>query len=91
MNIGDLKQARDWLNTMHTSWEWVDVAEVCKEAVEKQIPKKLIPETTNEKIRYKCLCGKTLMVEYKNSLIFGTKVKYCPECGQALDWGKIND
>ncbi len=86
MELNKLKQAGDWLNAKHVNWGGADVVEVVKEALEKQIPKELTIKTTDEKIRYTCPCGKTLMVEYKNSLVFGAKVKHCPNCGQALDW-----
>lgn len=87
MESNKLKQAKIWLNR-HTGWRDLENVKVCRRAIEKQIPKELTIKTTDEKIRYTCPCGKTLIVEYKNSLIFGTKTKYCPECGQALDWGK---
>lgn len=93
MNIGDLRQTNDTFAQNLTENAYINMCtttdmEIAIAAIEKQIPKELTIKTTDEKIRYTCPCGKTLIVEYKNSLIFGTKTKYCPECGQALDWGK---
>ena len=46
---------------------------VCTDALEKQIPKKLIYDGC-----YCCpSCGKYHIIE---------KFRYCPDCGQALDW-----
>lgn len=80
MNIGDLKQAIDWLNTKQTNWEWVNVAEVCKEAVEKQIPKKAQHSDV--------IVGlKTGICPVCEGRIF-YHCSYCYHCGQKLDWGE---
>ena len=50
-----------------------EVMEITVEALEKQIPKKTMEIEINDK----CLvCGRWV----------NTNHKYCPECGQALDW-----
>lgn len=66
-------------------WNAVNMA---KEALEKQIPKKIvkmkIPNTSFCKAgtRYKCpSCGEKLCADWK----------FCFECGQALDWSEEND
>lgn len=59
-------------------------------ALEKQIPKKLITETEDDRefIDYLCpSCKVTLQQKYKQSKISTIyKYKHCPDCGQALDW-----
>lgn len=57
-----------------------------KEAVEKQIPKKVM--LSKEYPLYKlCFnCHKNLF-----SFANGWQYNYCPYCGQALDWGNEND
>lgn len=57
-----------------------------KEAVEKQIPKKVM--LSKEYPLYKLCpnCGKNLF-----SFANGWQYNYCPYCGQALDWGNENE
>ena len=47
------------------------------DALEKQIPKKVIFQSEFEGLRY-CPCCKVRFI--------GWGMKYCGECGQALDW-----
>lgn len=53
------------------------------ESLEKRIPKKpIITEFINDEIAiYECRCGIAPQFRYKQH-------KYCPECGQKLDWGE---
>lgn len=59
-------------------------------ALEKQIPKKVITETEDDRefIDYLCpSCRVTLQQKYKQSKISTIyKYKHCPDCGQALYW-----
>lgn len=51
------------------------------EALEKQIPKKVIFQSGFKGLRY-CPCC--------NVRFIGWGMKYCGECGQALDWSDDN-
>ena len=51
------------------------------EALEKQIPKKIIFKSGFKGLRY-CPCC--------NVRFIGWGMKYCGECGQALDWSDDN-
>ena len=57
-----------------------DFLDICKEALEKQIPKKI---NNADGFGGRCpVCG-----YYIAKIIYSSKgYKYCPECGQALDW-----
>jgi hypothetical protein len=65
-------------------------------AVEKQIPKKPITETVNRGIsvsgeydidfNYLCPHCNTVVGDYETDDAF---YKFCPECGQALDWNDL--
>ena len=59
--------------------EYTEVLIVCKEALEKQIPKKVIFQSGFKGLRY-CPCC--------NVRFIGWGMKYCGECGQALDWSE---
>lgn len=55
--------------------------QMAREALEKQIPKKPISITISGISRYKsgvCKCGTAIAMVYK----------YCPNCGQAIDWSE---
>lgn len=64
-----------------------------KEALEKQIPKK--PKKIEENqysTFYDCpCCGGYLVSKIDGELYGGQEYKYCYRCGQALDWGDMND
>ena len=63
---------------------------VVKSALEKQIPKKVIKQTEDDRefIDYICPnCKTTLQQKYKQAKRMTIyKYKHCIECGQALDW-----
>ena len=54
-----------------------------KEAVEKQIPKKVMLSKEYPLYELCPNCGKNLF-----SFANGWQYNYCPYCGQALDWGE---
>ena len=56
--------------------------ETAIEALEKQIPKKVIFQSGFKGLRY-CPCC--------NVRFIGWGIKYCGECGQALDWSENDD
>lgn len=70
-----------------------------EDALEKQIPKKVIEQTEEDRefIDYDCPCCKTILqqcikpgrkLRFHGRTIY--KYKRCPYCGQALDWSEIN-
>ena len=65
----------------------VEVQQVTIEALEKQIPKKPIEQSTDEKTHYKCQCGYILKTVYKDKVMgcWGHIPAFCERCGQALD------
>ena len=71
--------------------EYTEMLLVCKEALEKQIPKKPKYEDVDNiygAIKRTCTaCGDVCMVSK------GAKPyeHYCRQCGQALDWSENND
>jgi hypothetical protein len=74
--------------------DWIEMA---KSAIEKQIPKKPITETINRgisalgeydiDINYLCQNCLTVVGDYKTNEAF---YKFCPECGQRIDWRECN-
>ena len=61
--------------------------EECREAVEKQKPKKCDVTKDNFRIYYKCpTCNHCLRVEYNHGSWMGKKSKNCSKCGQAIQW-----
>lgn len=71
----------------------VEEMNIVIKALEKQIPKKPITETVNRGIsvsgeydidfNYLCPHCNTVVGDYETDDAF---YKFCPECGQALDW-----
>ena len=75
--------------TMSTAEEM----ELAISALEKQIPKKIIKETAEtyfgDRIYFRCSCCIFLEMSIRNGQLFlGDRYKYCPNCGQALDWSE---
>ena len=73
----------------------IECREVIHKALEKQIPKKPITETVNRGIsvsgeydidfNYLCPNCNTVVGDYETGDHF---YKFCPNCGQALDWSE---
>ena len=61
--------------------------EECREAVEKQKPKKCIIDSCPNHTRYKCpSCGKIHLSRYKRGFpSLGRITRFCDHCGQAID------
>lgn len=65
----------------------IECREVIYKALEKQIPKKPIGKevigvsTTGYKYKGQCPKCVSTVLQYKDN--------YCPNCGQALDWSKV--
>lgn len=60
--------------------------ETAIEAVKKQIPKKVEEQQWMDTV---CKCGHVFSKHHGDgyhSIPYENQTKYCPECGQALDW-----
>ncbi len=57
-------------------------------AIEKQVPKKPVEDRCTEHTHYKCKCGYIFRTEYADGLRAGCIYRYCPDCGQAIDWSE---
>lgn len=60
----------------------IEALEIAKQALEKQIPRKVVRE--NEKVMFKVFCGRCPECDVA---VYSTTNRYCQYCGQALDWG----
>ena len=68
----------------------IGTVEECREAVEKQKPKKCDVTKDNFRIYYKCpTCNHCLRVEYNHGSWMGKKSKNCSKCGQAIQWDNL--
>ena len=89
------KKALELLNDVEFSEKYQGVQEytemliVCKEALEKQIPKKPI----DAGYYYMCPCCRCdLGVSDDDIFIYELSTpKYCSNCGRALDWTEVKD
>ena len=66
--------------------EYTDMLLMCKEALEKQIPKKPYKRKEHKQNDYYCAICKCYLgdeTELQNACL---QPKYCEHCGQALDW-----
>lgn len=64
----------------------IGTVEECREAVERQKPKKCIIDSCSDHAHYKCpSCGRIELSIYKHGFPrLGRITKYCPYCGQAI-------
>ena len=63
----------------------IGTVEECREAVEKQTPKKCVEDSCPDHTHYKCpSCGKIQKTKYNDST-FGCILNNCSNCGQALE------
>ena len=89
------KKALELLNDVEFSEKYQGVQEyaemliVCKEALEKQIPKKITHEATLQRCAT-CPTCKNVLDEfiYFTGKRVRVTVQHCKFCGQALDWGE---
>lgn len=66
-----------------------DALVLAKEALEKQIPKKIDFEMNfgDCTSRFICGCGKRIVVNHDRGVMDNHNApNYCPNCGQALNW-----
>ena len=62
----------------------IGTVEECREAAEKQKPKKSVEDSCPDHTHYKCpSCGKIQKTKYGDST-FGCILNHCSNCGQAL-------
>ena len=62
----------------------IGTVEECREAVDKQTPKKCVEDSCPDHTHYKCpSCGKIQKTKYNDST-FGCILNNCSNCGQAL-------
>lgn len=68
------------------AYKEIGTVEECREAVEKQKPKKCIIDSCSDHAHYKCpSCGRIELSIYKHGFPrLGRITKYCPYCGQAI-------
>ena len=91
------EKALELLNDMEFSEKYQGVQEyaemlmVCKEALEKQIPKKPKNYLVNIYCQdYLCPnCRIKIISKIDGEFIAGKIAKYCDNCGQALEWREI--
>lgn len=85
------KEIRDFLKSlieMDDEQEEQNILSEVLEAVHKQIPRTVRIERW---IYTKCKCGYDFSVHHGDgyySVPYEKRTKYCPNCGQKLDWGE---
>lgn len=68
----------------------IGTVEECREAVEKQKPKRCNVTKDNFQIFYYCpQCNHNIRTEYNRGSWLGKKSKYCSDCGQAIQWNYL--
>lgn len=61
------------------------------EALDKQIPERPVVMKRNGAEHFFCIvCEKRLVSEIDGQLVAGRKTRFCPDCGQALNWRNEN-
>ena len=75
-----------WLK-MLSEYREIGTVEECREAMEKQKPKKCAEDSCPDHTHYKCpSCGKIHMSRYKHGCpSLGRIPRFCEYCGQAID------
>ena len=64
----------------------IGTVEECREAVEKQKPKKCVEDSCPDHTHYKCpSCGQIQLSTYSRRFPRGRITKHCENCGQALE------
>lgn len=90
--IGTVEQVKNQKENLSVAYriindyESIGTVEECREAVEKQKPKKCIIDSCPDHAHYKCpSCGQIELSIYKHGFPrLGRITKYCENCGQAL-------
>lgn len=64
----------------------IGTVEDCREAAEKQKPKKCVEDSCHDHTHYKCpSCGRIQLSTYSRRFSRGRIAKHCENCGQALE------
>lgn len=91
------KEAKDILRVAAAEVEWdcpLDYTEAFKkagEALDKQIPEPpVVLNQKGSKHFYCVVCGMRLVSEINGELCAGRRTRFCPNCGQALNWRADN-
>ena len=77
-----------WISLNTTKAELAEAMRMSIQALEKQIPKKVKKE---QWIDSKCTCGYVFSKHHGDgyySIPLENKTKYCPNCGQKIDFGE---
>lgn len=90
--IGTVEQVRNQKENLNIAYKIISdyescgTVEECREAVERQKPKKCIIDSCSDHAHYKCpSCGQIELSIYKHGFSrLGRITKYCENCGQAL-------
>ena len=90
INIGEPIKARLLIDEDVDKWDAyreIGTVEECREAVEKQKPKKCVIDSFPDHMHYKCpSCGKIHLSRYKHGCpSLGRIPRFCEYCGQAID------
>lgn len=87
-----LKEAAEWFREELKDGKCSEICvqcnanEIALKAIEKQIPKKVEKQRWGDTV---CGCGRVFSKHHGDgyySIPYENMTKYCPECGQALDW-----
>ncbi len=89
MNNGSLKSLLSNDETDRGLLEKIEANNLAIQALEKQTGKKPYGDKSDERTLWKCPdCKYIFVTEFPDmSLYGGRQSKYCPECGQKIDWG----
>ena len=70
----------------------IGTVEECREAMEKQKPKKPSEfKYNNSSINYGCpVCKRKFISKINGEWCAGNFNEYCERCGQAIDWSEVN-
>ena len=69
----------------------IGTVEECRQAAEKQKPKKCVEDSCPDHTHYKCpSCGKIQLSTYAHRFSRGRITKYCENCGQALEYEDLS-
>lgn len=89
------KEAKDILRVAAAEVEWncpLDYTEAfmkAEEALDKQIPERPVVLNKKGSKHFYCVaCGMRLVSEINGELLAGRKTRFCPNCGQTIDWRK---
>ena len=87
-----LKMVKNWFDEDNElTIAIIKALDMAIETLEKQIPKKPTEYTDNSFVRKMSCANCNRHFGIVGDVIIPTNSKYCPECGQAIDWEADND